>query len=160
MTASVGPSSHATATAPAPAPRPKEQAPARRPGLRIAAVPGRRSLWRIFGTATLVLLFAAVLGVVVFQTLLVQTQSRLDELDAQMAVQEQLADQHRLELAELEAPGRIVQVATERLGMVPPSEVLYLPHEPGDDAAAAGSGPVEGTASDASPVSHDAGGAP
>lgn len=123
--------------APSPAPAPERRAPARRESpLRVAPKPGRRSLLSLLGTTALGLLFLAVLGIVVFQTLLVQTQSRLDELNGQIETQEHLADQHRLQLAELEAPGRIVDEATQRLGMVEPSEVLYLRHEPADDEAA------------------------
>lgn len=126
----------AVATA-APAPAPARRGPARRETpLRVAPKPGRRSLLSLLGTTALGLLFLAVLGIVVFQTLLVQTQSRLDELNGRIEAQEQLADQHRLQLAELEAPGRIVDEATQRLGMVEPSEVLYLRHEPADDEAA------------------------
>lgn len=116
-------------------------APARRsrpggPRLRVAATATGRSAVSVVGTVALGLLFLSVLGVVVFQALLVQTQSHLDELERQVRVEEERADDLRLRLAELRSPERIVAEAQARLGMVAPDEVLYLQSDPGDDAAA------------------------
>lgn len=76
------------------------------------------------------LLFACVLGIAVFQALLVQTQSRIDDISDAAVAEEMRAERLRVELAALESPSRIVTEAQERLGMVPPDEVLYLQHEP------------------------------
>lgn len=116
-------------------------APARRsrpgmPRLRVAAASSGRSAASVIGTVALGLLFLSVLGVVVFQALLVQTQSHLDDLEEQVRVEEARADDLRLRLAELQSPARIVAEARERLGMIPPDEVLYLQNDPADDAAA------------------------
>jgi hypothetical protein len=74
-----------------------------------------------------------VLAISVSQALQVQTQDRLDELQGQIVVQQQLAEAQRLELAELQSPVRIVDTATDRLGMLPPDEIVYLRSDPDDD---------------------------
>ena len=84
----------------------------------------------------LVLVFLSVLGVVIFQALLVQTQTRIDDLEDQVVVEQERARELRLDLAELRSPERIVATARERLGMIEPAEVLYLEHDDADDAAA------------------------
>ena len=104
-----------------------------RPQLAIAKAPRTRTTnWLIAGLAGGVLL-VAVLAISVSQALQVQTQDRLDGLQTQIVVQQQLAEAQRLELAELQSPGRIVGTATGRLGMVPPSEIVYLRSDSGDD---------------------------
>lgn len=86
------------------------------------------------GTLAAAALFLSVFGVVIFQTLLVQGQARLDNLNAKAAVeQERSRDLHR-QVADLEAPARIVDAARNRLGMVPPGSVGYLSPS-ADDAA-------------------------
>ncbi|MCC5953585.1 MAG: hypothetical protein JJU45_15950 [Acidimicrobiia bacterium] len=124
----------ATAVAPVvPLPRP---GPESEPDLRVAPGPARRSALRLAGSALLVLLVLTFLGVAVFQALLVQTQSRLDEVDRAIAVEEARAERLHLEMVHLDTPERIVAEATERLGMIAPAEVLYLHHEPADDELA------------------------
>lgn len=116
-------------------------APSRAPGgrssttprLTIARVPVRRSGSRILLVAAGVVLLVAVLAISVSQALQVQTQDRLDELQGQILMQQQVAEAQRLELAELQSPLRIVDTATERLGMVPPDEIVYLRSDPDDD---------------------------
>ena len=127
---------------PAEAPRPRRQDRPGAPRLRIASSqPQRRSTLRVAGPILMGLLFACVLGIAVFQALLVQTQSRIDELEDATIAEEARSERLRVELAALESPSRIVAEAQERLGMIPPEEVLYLQHDPdalGADATAEG----------------------
>ncbi|MCX7620959.1 MAG: hypothetical protein N2037_08980 [Acidimicrobiales bacterium] len=83
------------------------------------------------------LLFLAVLGVVVFQALLVQSQNRLDALNKRIGQEEAAAKALRLQIADAEAPSRIATAAKTRLGMVAPDEVIYLQRGPDDDQRAA-----------------------
>ena len=110
-----------------------------RPDLRVVEeideTPERRSLGGLVGTVAVVLLFVCIFGVVVFQVLLVQTQSHLDDLDTSLTTQEARAKTLDLETANLESPERIVAAAQE-LGMIAPDKIVYL--EPTDaDASAA-----------------------
>lgn len=110
-----------------------------RPDLRVIDgiddAPVRRSFTGLVGTFTVVLLFVCVFGVVVFQVLLVQTQSHLDDLGASLATQEARAEALDLEIANLESPERIF-VAAEGLGMIPPNKIVHLEPSAGDDALA------------------------
>jgi cell division protein FtsL len=118
-------------TAPA---RTPGRGPSARPRLTVAEAPRRRGGNRMLLVAGVLLFLLAVLTISVSQALQVQSQDRLDELQSQILVQQQIAERQRLELAELQSPVRIVDTATERLGMIPPSEIVYLRSEPGDDA--------------------------
>jgi cell division protein FtsL len=82
-------------------------------------------------------LFAVLFGLVLFHTLLVQNQQRLDRIDAQVREQQAVYQRNRLEVAQLEAPSRIVDAATQRLHMVPPPGTSYLVPS-GTTAAAVG----------------------
>jgi len=132
----------AVRTAQRTASRGQAAAPARAPGsqpssarrLTVAQAPLPRFGNRLLLVAVGVLLFVAVLAISISQALQVQTQDRLDELQGQIVVQQQLAEAQRLELAELQSPVRIVEAATERLGMVPPDEIVYLRSDPEDDS--------------------------
>lgn len=92
----------------------------------------RRSFGGLVGTLTVVLLFVCIFGVVVFQVLLVQTQSHLDDLDGALATQDARAKALDLETAELESPERIVAAATER-GMIPAGNIEFLEPVAADD---------------------------
>lgn len=82
-----------------------------------------------------------VVGISISQALLVQSQARLDSVQAEISRQETIAEKQRLELAELQSPARIVAAATDRLGMVAPGEVVFLRHDTNDDALIARSSP-------------------
>jgi hypothetical protein len=58
--------------------------------------------------------------------MLLQNQQRLDHLDEQVSDSQARYQQLRLQVAELEAPQRIIDVATQKLGMVPPAGTTYL----------------------------------
>jgi cell division protein FtsL len=105
--------------------RPERERVTPRPRLRIAARPTRRrvaGIAFISATVTLAALFAAA----VFQTILVQGQQRLDQLDRQVSQEQDQFDQLRAQVAQLESPERIVAVAQNRLGMVQPDRVTYI----------------------------------
>jgi hypothetical protein len=61
-----------------------------------------------------------------FNAVLVTGQGRIDGLDKQVAEAQAQYSASRLRVAELEAPGHVVEVAQRRLGMVPPPHVTYL----------------------------------
>jgi cell division protein FtsL len=133
----------ATATAPAPQ-RPLRSAPApeveARPDLRVVdpvdEPSARRSFGGLVGTIAVVLLFVCIFGVVVFQVLLVQTQSHLDDLDRSMATEQARAKDLDLQMANLESPERIVDAAVG-LGMIVPEDTEYLESVDGNDERAA-----------------------
>ena len=128
---------------PSPAPRRAKVAPVReapvRPGRLasvVATVRSGNALGRV-GTLAAVALFACVFGVIVFQTLLVQGQARLDALDKRAATEDLRSRELHRQLADLDAPGRIVGVARDKLGMVAPTNVGFLVPAPDDDAKSA-----------------------
>ncbi len=80
------------------------------------------------------LVVTVLFGVVAFHTLLVANQSSIDELDREIAEQEDRHQQLVLREAQLSAPQRIVEVAERDLGMVTPAEVVWLEPVPVDSA--------------------------
>ncbi|MBK9181215.1 MAG: septum formation initiator family protein [Acidimicrobiales bacterium] len=108
-----------------------EHAPRRRPPLRVVERPersprARRRRAAAVGVLAALLVFGALFGMTVFQTILVQGQARLDRLDQRIAAEQQRLEGLRVDVAALEAPERIVAEAERRLGMVPPDEVVYV----------------------------------
>ena len=89
------------------------------------------------GVVLTVCAFVALFAVAVSHALLIERQARVDDLDAEVAEQQARYEELSLEIAQLKSPERIQGVATERLGMVPAGEVVWLtPDEPtpvGDD---------------------------
>jgi cell division protein FtsL len=143
-----------------PAPRSRSTAPRRppaaahrgrpqRPQLRVVedrplSRRARRRRTRVVVTVAAVLATACLLGVAIFHAVLISGQIRLDELEARVAEEQASYQRSRLEVARLESPQRVVAVAQERLGMVPPGEITYL--SPSLDAAGevAAAAPVDG----------------
>jgi cell division protein FtsL len=83
------------------------------------------------GVVLTVLAFAALFAVAASHALLIERQARVDDLDSSVAEQQARYEALSLEVAELESPERIRTEATERLGMVPSGEVVWLtPNEP------------------------------
>ena len=70
-------------------------------------------------------------GVAAAHVVIAQSQFELARLEREASEAEARYDRLRLQVAELESPGRIVAAAQERLGMVPPPEVTYLTPMPG-----------------------------
>lgn len=108
---------------PAPAPAPSE----RPRHLRVVA-PAERVRRRLTPAAGVVLtaaLFATLFAIAIAHTVLVQGQIRLDRLDDQLTVEQARYQRLRNEVAEMEAPGRVV-AAAQGLGMVAPDDLVYL----------------------------------
>jgi cell division protein FtsL len=120
----------------------------------------KRSAGGVVATLLVILLFVCVFGVVVFQVFLVQTQSHLDQLDRDIATQEDLAKDLRLKTTDLEAPDRIVKDAKDRLGMIPPGDVVYLQPNASDDGRAGFDAAKEAPPVAAPPTTAPASGTP
>lgn len=109
----------------------RRQAPAARPDLRVVREQARaratvrqrrlRAAMVAGGVLAGLLLFA----LAAFHAVLVGNQLRIDELESRVADAQARYSASRLEVAELEAPERVVAEA-QRLGMVAPPEVTYL----------------------------------
>jgi cell division protein FtsL len=96
-----------------------------RPKLRIVdAAPPRVSL-RVFGAVSCTLIFAALFGLAIFHSFLVQGQLRLDKIDRQISDEEAHQRELRLQVAQLGSPDRILAAAQAR-GMVQPDDRKYL----------------------------------
>ena len=113
----------------------------RRPQLRVVDAPARRMNAGVLTVLIGSVLFAVLFGLVVFHTLLLKNQQRLDHLDRDVTDAQAHYQQLRLEVAQLEAPQRVIDVATTKLGMVPPDGTTYLTPAAGD-----GAGPSAGAA--------------
>jgi cell division protein FtsL len=70
------------------------------------------------------------LALVTMHVLIAENQFRLDQLQQQASVQQERYEKLRLEVAELEAPARIVSAAEGPLGMRQPASVTYVPAPP------------------------------
>ena len=142
----------------APQPRRTPATRERRPQLRVVDAPATRRL--NLGALTVLIvgaIFAVLFGLVVFHTMLLQNQQRLDHLDQQVTEAQAKYQSLRLQVAQLEAPQRIIDVATTKLGMVPPDGTTYLTPAPVDDASTS-AGATQGEASTddtADPPSND-----
>lgn len=80
------------------------------------------------------------LGLVALHVLIAENQFRLDHLEQQAVVQQERYEKLRLQVAELEAPARIVSVAEGPLGMRQPGSVTYLPATSAPVAAGSATG--------------------
>lgn len=118
---------------------------------RVVAARRRRRLRGILvlsGTVVAVSLFA----LAAFHAMLASGQAELDRIEQSVSDAQARYESLRLEVAELEAPSRIVREAQERLGMVPPSGVTYLtPSEATTEAVG------QAAAADSSLATDDAG---
>ena len=101
-------------------------------------------------------IFAVLFGLVVFHTVLLKNQQRLDHLDQQVTDAQAHYQALRLQVAQLEAPQRIINVATTKLGMVPPDGTTYLTPAAGDGAStSAGATQGEASTGDTAAPSND-----
>jgi cell division protein FtsL len=102
--------------------------------LRVVRPPRARLRVRLTpraGAVLTVLAFVALFAVAVCHALLIESQAAVDELDKDVAVEQARYEELRLEVASLKSPDRIRTEATERLGMVPAGEIVWLtPDEP------------------------------
>ena len=121
---------------------PDPRTPERPNHLRVVTPVDRRRRRLTPATAVLLTaaLFVTLLAVAMAQTVLVQGQVRLDELDAQLAEEQAHYQELRKDVAERESPGRIV-AAAQAQGMVTPTDLLYLQPTAPDPSAV---GPTTG----------------
>lgn len=99
--------------------------------IRPHALPSRLRLVVVVGAVV-----AALFGVVAFHVVLSQGQFRLADLSTRASAEQQRYERLRLEVARLEAPSRITNEATGRLGMVAPGDVIAVSPGPADAPAA------------------------
>ncbi|CAN5678708.1 hypothetical protein BH24ACT2_BH24ACT2_12380 [soil metagenome] len=117
---------------PAPGTLPERLRPAApRPRLRLVdnrrlELAARRRRARRLGSVAAVLAVATLMALAGTHAMLVSNQVRLDALELEAAEAQAHHQALRLEVATLEDPARVVSVATERLGMVPPEVITYL----------------------------------
>jgi cell division protein FtsL len=78
------------------------------------------------------LLGAVLFGVVMFHVVLVQGQYELERMDARADAEQAQYQKMRLQVAELESPSRITEVAEDRLGLVPAEKVTPVTPAAGD----------------------------
>ncbi len=72
------------------------------------------------------IVIVALFALAAMHALLIGGQIRLDDLRREQASESEEVRRLRLQVAELEAPDRVLDVARDRLGMVDPGEVGYL----------------------------------
>jgi cell division protein FtsL len=85
---------------------------------------GRRRLLVVLGIASVA---AVGLALVALHVLIAENQFKLDRLQQRAATEQASYEKLRLQVAQLEAPARIVSEAEGQLGMVQPASVTYLP---------------------------------
>ena len=86
----------------------------------------RRARARLTGMLVVIVVAAALFGLVTSHVALTQGQFELEAMRTKADEEQAHYERLRLEVAELESPGRIVAAAQERLGMVPPPGITYL----------------------------------
>lgn len=113
--------------------------PEPRPALKVVPRAVRRRRAGVVITVLVSSLFVLMLGLVAFQAKIAQDQMTLDRTDRQLQDAETRYSQLRLQVAQLEAPTRVIEEA-KRLGLVRPApeQVNYL------TASAAAVGEVAG----------------
>jgi len=110
---------------------------------------GRRSTVRsplaLAGVMAATGAFVALLFIAGFHSVLVSGQHDVDALEARLTVGRGQTQMLRMEVARLESPGRILDVARGRLGMEPPPKLFYLeavvPGDPRNPVPAPGDDP-------------------
>jgi len=108
-----------------------------RPELRVVEpVNRRRRSWQV-GTVAGALLFLALFAIAGAQTLIVQQQRHIDDMNTRIAAAQDQAEKLDLDLAELNSQSRILDEAKNKLGMVAASTPVYLQPRADDDARAA-----------------------
>jgi len=108
---------------------------ATRPGLRVVPPRVRRRRTAVVTIIAMTVMFAVMLGLAAFQTLIAQGQESLDHLRVQTSDAQVAFAKLRLQVAQLQSPSRIVSVAEQRLGLVPPNTIHYVAPT-GDNALA------------------------
>jgi hypothetical protein len=116
----------------------------RRRHLRLVREQARRRAngRRLLVSAGIGLLGIFCLGLVTFHVLIAENQFTLDRLTQTAATEQASYEKLRLQVAQLEAPARIVSEAEGRLGLVQPGSVTYLPATTAQATKGGGSAPV------------------
>jgi cell division protein FtsL len=96
------------------------------PALEVVESPRRRPRLRVVGGLFITFVFATLLGLAVFHSMLVQGQLDIDRADDEIEQEQMLQRELRQQAATLAAPERIVAEAQKR-GMVRPDDREYLP---------------------------------
>lgn len=112
--------------APRQAPRPT---PARRSAprhLRVVEPPVRRGRQIAVGILVVVVVFGALLGAAVAQSMLVTGQDRIDQTNDRIVVAERSLQKERAQLAAAESPEQLA-LAAARIGMVAPAGRDWIP---------------------------------
>ena len=118
---------------------------------RVVAARRRRRL-RGMLVLTGMVMAGSLFALAAFHAMLASGQADLDRIEQQVSDAQARYESLRLQVAELEAPSRIVREAQERLGMVPPPGVTYLtPSEATTEAVG------QAAAADSTMTSEDAG---
>jgi cell division protein FtsL len=101
----------------------------RSPQLRLVRQQARRRANRRHLVVSIAIGTVAVvcMGLVALHVLIAENQFQLDNLQQQASAQQANYEKLRLNVAQLEAPSRIVSVAEGKLGMRQPGSVTYLP---------------------------------
>ena len=122
----------------APAGRGRQEA--ERPALKVVPRAVRRRRAGVVITSVVTSVFVLMLGLVAFQAKIAQNQMKLDRTDRQLQDAETHYSQLRLQVAQLEAPTRVIDEA-KRLGLVRPApeQVKYLTASSGAVGQVAGS---------------------
>ncbi len=97
--------------------------------LRLVETQARRRAGRRRLLVALGISIVAVVGLalVALHVLIAENQFKLDGLQQEASTEQASYEKLRLQVAELEAPARIVSEAEGQLGMVQPASVTYLP---------------------------------
>ncbi|MGI9023925.1 MAG: hypothetical protein ACR2HV_11970, partial [Acidimicrobiales bacterium] len=99
------------------------------PALRLvdqAARPRQRALTRAATALASALAAVGLFGVVGLHVLLTQGQAELDQLHSRATAEAARHGRLKVEVAQMEAPARVVGEARQRLGMVPLAAIVYL----------------------------------
>jgi len=118
---------------------PVRRSPAResesgQPNLRIVDQPRRTGRWLVL---LLLLAVAALVGIVSLSALSAEASYTASELESEITELSYRYDELTAEVATLESPERIRQVAEGELGMVPSEQPAYLVLDPAEGSATA-----------------------
>ena len=106
--------------------RPPRTAVKRRTGVGVAERTTARSAIGVAGALAVFGFFATLLTLAAFHSVVVSGQFEFDRLQQRLEDGHERAQVLRAEVARLESPGRILEVAGGRLGLVAPRERKFL----------------------------------
>ena len=135
--------------------RPGDRGEDRRGHLRVVGPVRARLSLRLSpraGVVLTVLAFVALFGVAASHALLIQGQSKVDDLDRRVATSQARYERLRQQVAELESPQRIAKEAQTKLGMVPAGQTQWLTPDQAGPPSGPTKDPVESTDTSAARV--------